>query len=152
MNTLAKEEVKRFNYLISEIDALYHEASVGFGFSDSAMQILYTLCVCGDRCPLSDVTKLSGVSKQTINSSIRVLEKKEILYLEFQNGKNKLVCLTDKGKDMVNEKVLPLVSIENQIFDEWNEEESEEFFRLLQKYQNDLKRKLSLYLISRRRK
>ena len=35
------EEMRKLNYLLSEIDAAYHEASQMLGLSDSAMQILY---------------------------------------------------------------------------------------------------------------
>lgn len=145
MNISAKDELKRFNYLISEIGELYHEASVRFGMSDSAMQILYTLYVYGERCRLKDIARLSGISRQTINSAIRILESNGILYLEHKNGKNKLVCLTDKGYELVDIKIAPLVEMENQIFDEWPENERNEFLNSLQKYYNCLKSKLSLY-------
>lgn len=145
MKTLAKDELKRFNYLISEIGELYHEASVCLGISDSIMQILYTLYVYGDQCQLKDIARLSGMSRQTINSSIRILEKKDMLYLKYKNGKNKLVCLTDKGYELLTIKIEPLVKIENQIFDEWDEKERNAFLDSLQKYHNFLKGKLLVY-------
>ena len=40
----SNSEMIRFNNLNSEIFALYHEASVKLGLSDSAMQIFYTVC------------------------------------------------------------------------------------------------------------
>lgn len=36
-------EMTRYNYLISEIESVYHEAALRFGFSDSAMMTLYVL-------------------------------------------------------------------------------------------------------------
>lgn len=88
---------KRYCYLTSEIDAAYHEAALKFGVSDSAMRILYTICLNGEECPLSEVVRLSGIPKQTINSALRKLEKEEILYLKTANGRNRQVILTDKG-------------------------------------------------------
>ena len=38
--------VFRYNYLVGEIDATYHELSTKFGLSDSMMRILYTICDC----------------------------------------------------------------------------------------------------------
>ena len=38
------KEMKRYNYLVGEIDAVYHEASLKLGLSDSALNILYAIC------------------------------------------------------------------------------------------------------------
>ena len=38
------KKLKRYNYLVGEIDATYHELSTKFGLSDSMMRILYTIC------------------------------------------------------------------------------------------------------------
>ena len=46
-------EMKRFNYLISETNAVYHEAAQKLGLSDSTQQVLYTICNNGDSCPAS---------------------------------------------------------------------------------------------------
>ena len=35
--------MKRFNYLLGEMDAVYHEMALKLGLSDSAMIILYTV-------------------------------------------------------------------------------------------------------------
>ena len=43
MGNYVINDMKRFNHLISEIDAVYHEAALKLGLSDSAMLILYTV-------------------------------------------------------------------------------------------------------------
>ena len=48
-------EMKRFNYLISETNAVYHEAAQKLGLSDSTQQVLYTICNNGDSCLISDI-------------------------------------------------------------------------------------------------
>lgn len=64
------------------------------------MIILYTICDNGESCLLQEISRRSGVSKQTINSAIRKLEKEGIVYLESVGAKNKNVCLTDEGKQL----------------------------------------------------
>lgn len=73
MNIKISESLKHFNYLQSELDAVYHEASLKLGMSDSSMIILYTLCNEGGSCLLNDICILTCLSKQTINSAIRKL-------------------------------------------------------------------------------
>ena len=98
MLSYTSKEMKRFNHLLGETHAVYHEISLKMGLSDSAMNILYTICDNGDSCPLHEICRLSGLSKQTVNSAIRKLEADGILYLKPVGGRNKDVCLTDAGK------------------------------------------------------
>ncbi len=134
MKELMTAELKRFNYLSNEIDAAYHEAALQLGFSDSALMILYTLCNYGGCCLLTTIHRLSGISKQTINSALRKLEADQILYLETFDGKKKKVCLTDKGRELAENTVARLIEIENEIFASWPKEDQEVYLELTQKY------------------
>lgn len=138
-----QEKVKRYNYIMSEINSIYHDAAMRMGISDSAQNILYAVCVVGDRCPQSEIYKQTGISRQTINSAIRRLEKDGLVYLEPGQGRNTVVCLTDKGKEVADEKVRPIIGIENEIFNEWTEEEMRMYWELTERYRDSLKEKLS---------
>lgn len=135
-------EMKRFNYLTAEIDAAYHEAAFKLGMSDSAMMILYAICNHGEECLLYDIIRLSGISKQTVNSSLRRLEDENIVYLEAFGGRKKKVCLTEKGKELVKNTVLRVIEIENEIFASWEEEERRLYIELTQRYLVAFKEKI----------
>ena len=92
MERITSEGMRRFNHLVSETDAAYHEAALKMGMSDSIMQIMYILCDKGGDCPLGEICRLSGISKQTINSALRKLEEEGIVYLEGMDGKKKTAC------------------------------------------------------------
>lgn len=134
MNIKISESLKHFNYLQSELDAVYHEASLKLGMSDSSMIILYTLCNEGGSCLLNDICILTCLSKQTINSAIRKLEAEDILYLKASDGKRKLVCLTEKGKQLSEKTVAKIIDIENRIFDSWSSEAKQQYFGAIQNY------------------
>lgn len=85
------DKLQRINWLISETDSLYHQASLKIGLSDSASRILYALYTRGGSCLLSDIYKDSGISKQTVNSALRKLEKEGVIRLEQYHGKAKKV-------------------------------------------------------------
>lgn len=140
----ANEGRKRINYLTNEICALYHQAAMKFGLSDSALEILYTLCDEGDRCPQKIIYQKTGSRRSTINSAIRRLEKEGVLYLEAQDGRSTLVCLTEKGHKLVKEKAFPLLQTENEVFSEWTEEERELYLSLTEKYLISFKEKISM--------
>lgn len=140
-NTIA-EEMKRFHYLTSGLGAAYYEAALRLGLSDSALLILYTLCGCGDACPLRDIARLSGVSRQTVHSALRRLEERGVLYRESAGGREKRVCLTEQGKALAERGVLRLIALENGIFGAWTEEERSAYLELTQRYLSAFRERL----------
>ena len=136
----------QYTYLAGEINALYHEAAVKMGVSDSVQNILYVIREKGDRCLQSEICKLTGISRQTINSAIRKLEQDGIVYLEQGKGRNTIVCLTDRGKQFASETIDPLFEIENHIWMEWTEEEQEQYLTLTAKYRDGLEKYLKALL------
>ena len=136
------QKVKRYNCVMNEINSIYHDAAMRMGISNSAQSILYVICENGDRCLQSEIYKQTGISRKTINSSIRKLEKEGIVYLEQGPGCNTIVCLTDGGKEVADQKVRPIIRIEDEIFDEWTENEARLYQELTERYRDSLKKKL----------
>lgn len=134
MSVIISKELKRHNHLIGEINAIYHEMSLKSGLSDSAMSILYTICERGTECPLQEICRLSGLSKQTINSSVRKLESEGIVYLESLGPKSKKVCLTEKGSLLAEQTAGQILRIENDIFASWPQEDVEKYITLTEAY------------------
>ena len=132
-------EMKRYNYLVGEIDATYHEISTRLGLSDSVMRILYTICDNGTDCPLQKICRLTGLSKQTINSALRKLENEGVIYLEPLGPKNKNVCLTESGKRMAEQTAGRIMMMENAIFASWPREDMERYVALTEAYLRDLR-------------
>ncbi|MDE7224930.1 MAG: MarR family transcriptional regulator [Acetatifactor sp.] len=139
MNNYVSKEMKRYNHLLGEIQATYHEISLKLGLSDSAMIILYTICNEGDSYPLSEICRLSGLSKQTVNSAIRKLETEGILYLAKAGSKNKTVCLTAAGKELAGKTALRLLNAENAILASWPRQDVEKYLELTEKFLSALR-------------
>ena len=137
--SLTSEISKEFSLLSSEIDSLYHEAAFKLGVSDSVMWILYAISLKGDRCSLRDIVILSGISKQTINSALRKMEKDEIIYLENIDPRRKNVCLTEKGKNLASRSSVIIIRMEEEIFKSWPGGDADLFIKLTKRFFEDLK-------------
>ena len=74
MHEYRSPALKRFNCLLSEMDAAYHEAALRQGLNDSTSRILYALCELGSPASLRAVCESTGLSKQTVNSALKSLE------------------------------------------------------------------------------
>ena len=127
----------RINCLTSELDALYHRAAVRLGLADSDMFLLYLLYEKNGKCPLSSIRGETGISKQTVNSAVRKMEREGLIYLEQSGGRAKTACLTEKGKTFAENTVARLFAAESGIFNSWSGDEINTYLYLLEKHNND---------------
>ncbi len=139
MNGNREEKIHRVNYLCSEIDSIYHQASLKLGLPDSCVRVLYTIYDNGTRCPLSDIYKQSGISKQTVNSALRKLEQDGVICLEKRDGRAKDVALTAGGQRLAEDTVARLYRAEQEIYAGWPEQEYAMYVNLLEKYTRQLR-------------
>lgn len=73
---------KQLMHILGEINGAYHDASVKMGLADSEMQILYSVHMAEGKLYPSEIARLCGMSRQTVASALRSLEREGILYLE----------------------------------------------------------------------
>lgn len=142
MNTdstvLISKYLKEYNHIYKEANDIYHEIARKLQLSDSALDIFYTIFEIGDNCLQRDICKASCMSKQTVNSSIRKLQTDGYLTLSPGKGRSMHIHLTASGKKLIQEKLLPLIQIENDTLASFSPEECEQLLRL-----NFLKRPVS---------
>lgn len=134
MKSLQGDDLKKYNCLYREADDFYHLIALESGLSDSAFWSLYTICEFGDGCLQRDICKISSISKQTIHSCIRKLEQEGYLYLKPGKGRDKHIFLTEAGERLVEEKIAPIIRMENAAMEDMGEQERDEMLRLTKKY------------------
>lgn len=137
-----EQDIRRINFLSTEMDALYHQSSLKLGISDSVSIVLYAMYDAGGECLLSHIYKQSGISKQTINSAIRKLEAEGIVRLTQHDGRAKKAALTGEGKAYAQKTAARLRQAEMDAFDAWTEEEIHSYIRLMEKYTDCFRRQI----------
>lgn len=135
--TCTSRDLRRYNHLLQETDAVYHEMAQSWGLPDSVMGVLYTLCDAGGRCSLREVCRLGGMSKQTVNSALRRMEREGLIYLEAA-GRGKDVCLTEAGDQLARRTALRVIQAENQVFAAWDPTDVEQYLTLTRRFLEDL--------------
>lgn len=129
-----KNTLREYNRIYKETNNIYHDIALKLNLSDSAFDILYAICQLGNGCLQRDICSLSATSKQTINSSIRKLEKNGQITLKPGKGRQMHIFLTDAGMELIKKRIFPVIEIENKVFDSMTKEESRELLRLNRKY------------------
>ena len=135
------KHLEEFNRLYREMDQIYHGLAVKMGLSDSAFIILYTIMELGEGCLQKDIADWCSLSRQTVNSSIQNLKSQGFLSLDSGKGREKEIFLTDEGKRMVEEKIFPVMELEQSVFEEMSPQECREMFNLMGKYVGKFRKK-----------
>ena len=128
------EELRELNCLYKELDDVYHSIALKLSLSDSAFTILYTLSEIGEGCSQKDICSQASVSKKTINSAILKLEQENYIYMKHGKGRAMQIFLTPKGHRAVEEKIYPVIQIENNVFQKMEEQEARQLLWLFRKY------------------
>ena len=140
-----ENDFRHYNITVWETDSLYHEISRCFGLTDSALNILYLICFENDNALLSDIVRYSGLQKQTINSSLRNLEKKGLVELRPVNGKMKSVALTTAGSAFCDRTIRKLMEWENEAISAFSKKDVKIFLSLMDRYLDSMSHSLMKY-------
>lgn len=130
--------------LYREFDEIFHNMALRSGLSDSAFLIFYAIAELGEGCLQKDIADRYFISRQTVSSSIRVLENKRYLFLRPGKRRDMHIYLTDSGKDFLESRLYPLLVMEDEAMAAMPPGERQEFFRLFQKYLNLYRQKLNI--------
>ena len=130
---------KQLMHILGEINGAYHDASVKMGLADSEMQILYSVHMAEGKLYPSEIARLCGMSRQTVASALRSLEREGILYLETGAGRSRPVRLTQAGEELCRERVAPVAAAEEAIWNGWTEADRDAYLRLNRQYLEDLR-------------
>lgn len=120
---------------IKEQDVIYHRVAVKIGLSDSEMCVLYILADNERTYTQQDICRISHFAKQTINSAISALVKNNYITLEPIKGvkNSKAIMLTDKGRELIEKTVIPLMKAEEKAYGTVSESELLTYLNIITK-------------------
>lgn len=131
------EGMRQYNFISSEISAVYHKLNVKLGISDTVSYILYSLYE-RPGASQNEIVRMTGLSKQTINSAVKKMTA-EGFFEPLKGFRNEPLSLTQKGNSFMEDKISVVVHIENSIFRQWDEEKQRMFKKLNEEYLEKLR-------------
>lgn len=110
--------LNKFWEVWGQSDSLYNKWANKHNINNVRLFVLYTL----DRESLTQkrISLYTGLAKQTVSSVIQALKKENIIILLpsiNSDKREKLVVLTDKGKQYCKELLTPLYVVEERTFE-----------------------------------
>lgn len=131
------EKIRAINSEMTQMykweDDLYHRYGVFFGLSDPAVWVLYGLYENAQRVTTqNELGSTWFYPKQTVNYTVNTLVKNGWVRLEqLPVARNsKAVLLTQEGKRICEEKILPLMRAEENSLLRMSEDEREQLLHL----------------------
>ena len=145
MNPAHTKEMAEFNRLYKETENIYTHYAASRGVSTTTMCVLYSLYIDDTPCTQTKLVEDWGIPMQTVNSCLKSMEKSEIVRLELADGnrKSKCILLTNRGKEMVDRIVAPLVEAENKALGALEVTERQQMMELTRKHNSLLRGFLS---------
>ncbi|MEI3102663.1 MAG: MarR family transcriptional regulator [Oscillospiraceae bacterium] len=133
-------DMRRFNHLLQETDAVYHEMAQHWGLSDSVMGVLYTLCDAGGRCPPAGHLLLERHDQE--DRQLRPASdggRRADLSGGCRTGQGRLPDAG--GEALVQRTARRVIQAENQVFAAWPQEDVEQYLALTRRFQEALAQK-----------
>lgn len=129
------EGLSEFNRLQKGFGTVYRDYAAAHGISESMLDILYSIYVADGKTTQTDICSDLYVPLQTINSSLKKMEKAGLLRLtcDEKNRRKKRISLTEAGEKLAEELIAPLVRAENESFLMLDKQEQETLIALTQK-------------------
>lgn len=134
---------RKINAVWTRSNALYAKAAALLGVGYPEMMVLYALETMGELTQ-KEIVERFGMQKQTVNSVVRALTKRGMLQLVAGRAdkREKLLVLTDSGRDYAHTIISPLRRIEDKLYETIGEEKLQAMYETLDLFNLLLERAL----------
>lgn len=122
MNLNISDKVKLLNGMLCEVDSIYQSLLNAKNISDSEFIVMMSILSMGEGCLQKDIATNSHVSKKTINSTIKKLEKEGLIKLKAGKYPNMHIFLTKHGLDHIRNNIQPIIDLENSVLNDMSED------------------------------
>ena len=134
MDSIQDKLIEQFQ----NMDNVYEAYAKSKGLTYLSLMVLDEIYALGDGCTQKQISEDTHYPKQSINLVVKTFLEDGIVELRElpENRKNKGITLTDKGRQLCNDVIVPLLRQEEAAMHEMGEKESAELLRLVELYGN----------------
>lgn len=118
------------------MDNAYEAYAKSKGLTYLSLMVLEEIYELGDGCTQKQISEDTHYPKQSINLAVKAFLEEGIVELKElpENRKNKGITLTEQGRQLCEDIIVPLLRQEEQTMASIGEAESRELIRLLELY------------------
>lgn len=147
MTLQVSEKVQQLNGMLCEMDSIYQTLLSAKNISDGEFVVLNAILSLGEGCLQKDIAENSYMSKKTINSTIKKLEKEGYIKLKAGKYPNMHIYLTKRGLDHIKNNVIPIVDVENRVLNSMPETDFDRLVSGYSKYITSFKEHVTDFIV-----
>ncbi|MCH5191433.1 MAG: winged helix DNA-binding protein [Oscillospiraceae bacterium] len=143
MDKKVPNQILQFNQMYKEYNDIYQNAARNFDMPTVSFWLIYVLRQ-KTVCTQKDFMDQLYYPKQTINSALKLLEKREYVTLKRseEDRRSKLIYLTEKGQAFAKDTADKIICAENAAFSSFTDSERETFFSLFERLSTALQKEM----------
>ena len=139
-------KLKQLNSMLSEVDNLYQTLLKAHNVSEGEYVVMFAINELGEGCSQKDISENGYASKKTINSTIKKFEKDGYINLKPAKYPSMQIFLTEKGKNFMNDNIVPILKLESSVLDDVPENEFEALANCYRKHLNAFRSHVEKYI------
>lgn len=114
-----QRELQRYYSLWKDGNAMYEEWAKAHGLSSNGVLVLYSLHGDNGECTQKSISHKWCIPKQTVNTILKDFLNKGYVKMtsDSEDKRNKLVCLTDSGKEFADDIIGKLQNRETYVIE-----------------------------------
>lgn len=147
MSFEVSDKVQKLNGMLCEMDSIYQTLLSAKNISDGEFVVLNAILSLGEGCLQKDIAENSYMSKKTINSTIKKLEKEGFIKLKAGKYPNMHIYLTKQGLDHIKNNVLPIVNVEDRVLGSMPEADFDRLISGYSKYITSFKEHVTDFIV-----
>ena len=134
MDSIQDKLIEQFQ----NMDNAYEAYARSKGLTYLSLMVLDVVYALGDGCTQKQISEDTHYPKQSINLVVKAFLEDGIVELRElpENRKNKGITLTDKGRQLCDDVIVPLLRQEEAVMFEMGEKDTAELLRLVELYGN----------------
>lgn len=146
-----RKQLRKFNAILKETDAIFNKLAKQSGLSDCSFWIMYSLRDSGGECTQKELCDQWTFSKQTVNSAIKGLEKNGYIDLTSskEDKRSKLIRLNEQGILFAKESIDFVFELEELTLQRMNPSQRAAMIELNRTYKSMLQIEAERYLKSK---
>ena len=132
--------------MLSEVDNIYQSLLKANNVSDGEYVVMFAINELGEGCSQKDISQNGYASKKTVNSTIKKLEKDGIIELKPAKYPSMQIFLTEKGKQYMQNSIVPILKLENNVLDNVTDNEFEFLANFYRKHLNSFRERVEKFI------
>lgn len=139
MKQSTKQTLDTYNHLYNESTDVYNQLAKTVGVNTTIFWLFYEVYTNEEPLTQQDICNHLFMPKQTLNTALKKYEQEGYLFLNT-DSKRKTIHLKEKGKQFVQDKILPIYEAELLALDTFTSEEQQQLIHLFKKYVQSLRK------------